>query len=560
MRLRLLASCLVGCAALLGLTFDGTARADFRVFEANAPPRPAPTEPRREGLGAVLEHEIERSRTAAAPDAPTPPAPTPPAPQPPAPQPDASGAPAPSPTEAPPAATEPSPAEALPAAPEPSAHPQAAPPAPSTEAPALEAPAPEAPAPEAPARATEARPLLDDHRWLDITGFLQPGFIARFDDPADGVSIGNTDETFWLQRARLGARAQLFSWLRFRVEVEFTPTTSLQDGFVDIVPHPFFNVRAGQFIVPFLRTFGFNEVNLGYIDRAIYTPVQFERGYLRYLAPRDMGIQLYGAFGDRSPERTDPVFEYTLAVMNGRGPNLPINDDFVFLYAGRLNLHLFGAPRGVEAESDIARNSHARTALGLGGYSNCDDRGNWNRGVTFDAELRYEGVYASGAFVWLRNSPGEGTAVLTSQRCTGTPGPIPGVQADFVSRAAHLQLQWALPRVWRELGAPLDQMDLEVLARFDWVDGNSPYDGNFLGAGGIASAGYIVPTDFSNPDNPPTRWRLTFGLNYFPTGQQTLKLSLNYQLNREDEEVDTGMGRVRQVANDVLWVQATVAL
>jgi hypothetical protein len=31
-------------------------------------------------------------------------------------------------------------------------------------------------------------------------------------------------------------------------------------------------------------------------------------------------------------------------------------------------------------------------------------------------------------------------------------------------------------------------------------------------------------------------------------------------LNREDEEVDTGMGRVRQVANDVLWVQATVAL
>jgi hypothetical protein len=273
-----------------------------------------------------------------------------------------------------------------------------------------------------------------------------------------------------------------------------------------------------------------------------------------------MGVQLFGSFGDRSPDRTDPVFEYSLALLNGRGPNLPINDDFVFLYAGRLNLHLFGVPRGAEAESDIARNTTVRTAIGVGGYSNCDDRGNWNRGVTFDAEFRYEGVYASGAFVWLRNGPGEGTPVFTSARCTGTPGPIPGVQADFVSRAAHVQLQWAMPRFWRELGSPLGQMDLEILARFDWVDGNSPYDGNFLGAGGSSSPGYIVPTDFSNPDNPPTRWRLTFGLNYFPTGQQTLKLSLNYQLNREDEEVDTGMGRVRQVANDVLWIQATVAL
>jgi hypothetical protein len=344
-----------------------------------------------------------------------------------------------------------------------------------------------APTPALPDPAPAPQPFLDDHRWLDLTGFLQPGFIARFDDPSDGVSIGNTDETFWLQRARLGARAQLFSWLRFRIEVEFTPTTSLQDGFVDITPHPFFNVRAGQFIVPFLRTFQFNEVNLGYIDRAIYTPVQFERGYLRYLAPRDMGLQLYGSFGDRSPDRTDPVFEYSLAVMNGRGPNLPINDDFVFLYAGRLNLHLFGVPRGADAESDIARNTTARTAIGVGGYSNCDDRGNWNRGLTFDAELRYEGVYASGAFVWLHNGPGGGTPVLTSQRCTGTPGPIPGVQAEFVSRAAHLQVQWALPRFWRDLGSPLDQMDLEILARFDWVDGNSPFDGNVLGAGGQSS-------------------------------------------------------------------------
>jgi hypothetical protein len=507
------------CSLALSLVAE-PARADFRVFEEHAPRRPAaPAEP-PQGVAGLIQHELAREpapETAADPE---------------------TG----SETEGEPEAERETGAET-----ETTAATQVET---RTETRTEITPEPE----------PERRPFLDDHRWLDITGFLQPGFIARFDDPSDGVSVGNTDETFWLQRARLGVRAQLFEWLRFRVEVEFTPTTSLQDGYVDIVPHPVLGLRAGQFIVPFLRTFQFNEVNLGYIDRALYTPVQFERGYLRYLAPRDMGLMFFGSVGDRAPSSHDPVLEYQLALMNGRGPNLPINDDFVFLYALRVNLQLFGVPVGADAESDIARNDHARLAIGAAGYSNCDDRGNWNRGVTFDAELRYEGLYASGAFVWLRNSGGEGTPLFTSERCNGTPGPTPGVSADFVSRAAHVQAQWAIPRVWADLGAPLDRMDLELLARFDWVDGNSPYDGNFLGAGGPSSPGYIVPTDYANPDNPPTRWRLTFGLNYFPTGQQTLKLGINYQLNREAEDVDTGMGIVRQVANDVLWLQATVAL
>ncbi len=530
------------------------ARADFRVFEANPPSRPAPTEPRREGLGVYVEEAIRPA----------------PSPAPAAPAPEAIGEPEAAVESEATSGAEPG-AEAGTAT-EPGTQSETAPgtgtetsagtsAGPGTETTSSATVA--APAVVAPVETTTApdrRAFLDDHRWLDITGFLQPGFIARFDDPSDGVSVGNTDETFWLQRARLGVRAQLFEWLRLRIEVEFTPTTSLQDGFVDIVPHQYVNIRAGQFIVPFLRTFQFNEVNLGYIDRALYTPVQFERGYLRFLAPRDMGFMLYGSFGDRSPTSMLPVLEYQVALMNGRGPNLPINDDFVFLYAGRLNLHVLGVPTGADAESDIARNTTARVAVGLGGYSNCDDRGNWNRGLTFDGELRYEGIYASAAFVWMRNSAGDGTEVFTSARCTGTPSPIPGVTADFVSRAAHAQVQWAIPRVWRDLGAPFDGMDLEVLARFDWVDGNSPYNGNFLDAGGQMTAGYITPTDYSNPDNPPTRWRLTFGLNYFPTGQQTLKLGINYQVNREAEDVDTGMGVVRQVANDVLWVQATVAL
>lgn len=529
---------------LCALVTASTASADLRVYEANAP-RSERAHEQREGLGRFIEEALR----------PAPPAPSSEAPYARVDDEDA---------EAPETSSGNAPrAESAPPSDRPSESDDTSSSA-TVEVAVLSRP-------ETPAHGSEVETSdahapssrsswFDDHRWLDITGFLQPGFIARFDDPTDGVSVGNTDETFWLQRARLGARAQIFEWLRFRIEVEFTPTTSLQDGFIDIAPHPFFNVRAGQFIVPFLRTFSFNEVNLGYIDRALYTPVQFERGYIRYLAPRDMGLMVFGAFGDRSPESSSPVVEYQLAAMNGRGPNLPINDDFVFLYAGRLNVHVLGLPVGHEAESDIARNDRARVDVGFAGYSNCDDRGNWNRGVTMDAEFRYDGFYASAAYVWFRNSAGDGTAVFTSERCVGTPGPIMGERADFVSRGAHAQLQWALPRFWRELGAPADGMDIELLARFDWVDGNSPYDGTFLGAGGPDHPGYVVPTDYTNADNPPTRWRLTFGLNYFPTGQQTIKLAVNYQLNREAETVDTGMGIVQQVANDVLWLQATVAL
>ncbi|MBX7196963.1 MAG: hypothetical protein K1X94_33240 [Sandaracinaceae bacterium] len=407
----------------------------------------------------------------------------------------------------------------------------------------------------------ERRPFLDDHRWLDLTGFLQPGYIARLENPSEGISAGVVDDTFWLQRARIGLRAQLFEWLRLRLEVDFAPTAVLQDAFVDVVPSQYVNVRAGQFIVPFLRAFSFNEVNLGFLDRALYTPQTFDRGYIRYLAPRDIGLMVFGSVGDRSPDHHDPVLDYQLAVMSGRGPNLPLNEDAVFLYAARLNLHVLGVPVGVEAESDIARNHHTRVAVGAAGYSNCDDRGNWNRGFTVDGELRYEGLYASASFVWFRNSASDGTFLSDSPRCRGEPGPVPGTSIDFVSRGAHVQAQWVLPRFWGALGTPLDLMDLEVLARFDWVDGNSPYDnGNPLFGGGVGSPGYVPPPSYIDSDNPPSRWRLTFGLNYFPTGQQTLKLSFNYQLNREIEDVVTGMATFRGVSNDIAWVQATIAL
>jgi hypothetical protein len=388
-------------------------------------------------------------------------------------------------------------------------------------------------------------------RFLDLTAFAQPGFIYRMDDP----NAGRTDDTFWLQRARMGFRAQLFPWLRFRMEVELSPVTLLRDAFLEVVAHPALQIRVGQFLVPFLRAYSFNELNLGFLDRPVYVPINPDRSFIRYLSPRDVGAMVHGLIGDPSPDSTTPVGQYQLGAFIGRGPNIAQNDDGVFLYAARLQLHVLGVPRGMEAESDLARNEIPKVAVATSAYSNCDDRGNWNRGFAVDTELRWEGVYASAGFVWFRNSAG--SAFFASEEdCRGNFDDT-GAPLDFVSRGAHLQVQYVLhPEIF-----PVPGMDLEVLARIDWVDANSPYDDDDpLFGGGPQSPGYIPPANYTDSDNPPTRWRLTFGLNWFPTGDQTLRLGINYQHNRESEDVRVAEGRLVGISNDIFWIQLTAGI
>lgn len=553
----------VTCIAMLLLPIGSAARADFRVFEENAPGER--DEPEHEDEG---DAEDEAPPAAPAPAAPSPAAPpAAPAPAPAAPSPAAPTAPqltepssGAAPSEAPGETSEPAPEGASEVA---------EPPRTAGETSADVAAAAEVPAPEAPPAEEEdpdlLEQLLDDHRWLDLTGFVQPGFIVRLDSAADGISAGVTDDTFWLQRARAGLRAQVFEWLRLRLEIEFAPVTLLQDAFVEILLHPFINVRVGQMIVPFLATFRFNELNIAFLDRAIYTPQRPDREFIRYLSPRDVGIQLYGRIGDADPAHHDPVFDYGLGLFIGRGPNIALNDDGVFLWAARLQLHLFGLPEGVDRENDLDRNDHFRTSVAFGAYSNCDDRANWNRGFTIDLESRFEGFYASGAFVWMRNGAGGEALLSDSDDCRGQSITNPDgstATLEYVSRGAHLQAQYALPPLLADVfGAPFDAMTIELLARVDWVDGFSPFIASDpLFGGGPSSPGYIAPSNYTDSDNPPTRWRLTFGLNYYPTGQNQLRIGLNYQLNREAEDVVTGSNTFVGVSNDVFWIQITAGL
>lgn len=391
-----------------------------------------------------------------------------------------------------------------------------------------------------------------DHRFFDLTAFLQPGFILRQGDEYSGVS----DTTFWLRRARLGFRAQLTDWLRARMEIEFAPTPVLADGYLELAPHDYIHLRVGQFGIPFLRAYLFNELNLGFLDRPLYTPRAPDRKTIRYLSPRDVGAMISGRIGDLTEGAHTPVFEYQLGMFIGQKENQRQNNDDAFLYAGRLQLHILGLPEGAQAESDLARNTHPRIAAAASVYSNCDDRGNWNRGWNVDAEFRYEGLYASASFVWFKNGPALENYFGYGDFC----GPAPEGQPRrprFVSRGAHFQLQYVLP----EMLFPVPNQALELLARVDWSDPNSPFDPNrpILG-GDETTPGYAPPSAIDNSDNAPTQMRLSFGLNWFPTNTQQLRLGINYQHVRELEDIVTTEGYVVGVKNDVFWIQITAGL
>jgi len=392
------------------------------------------------------------------------------------------------------------------------------------------------------------------HRYLDLTAFLQPGWIIRVD--ADDPNSGVANDGPWLQRARMGFRAQLVWWLRARMEVEFSPTPLLADAYLEFTPHDYFHLRAGQFGVPFLRAYLFNELNLGFLDRPLYVPISPDRNTIRYLSARDIGVAASGRIGNLREGATMPVFEYNLGVFMGQKENQNLNNNKAYLYAGRLQLHVLGLPQGVAAESDLARNTRPRLAVAGSVYSNCDDRGNWNRGWNADAEFRWQGLYASASFVWFFNGPATNDQFGYGEFCGEAAEGMPP-KPRFVSRGAHMQLQYVLP----EMLFPVRNQALELLARFDWADPNSPHDpDNPILGGDENSPGYNPPSRLLDSDNAPTRYRLTFGINYFPTATQTLRIGINYQMNREMENIVVAEGEIIGVRNEIFWVQITAGI
>jgi len=409
-----------------------------------------------------------------------------------------------------------------------------------------------------------AHPATDpddvEERYFDLTAYIQPGYIWREDDDETerSVALPVTDDHFWVHRARLGFRTLLYPWLLLRLELETTPSASLTDGYVDFRPMRELSVRIGQYKVPFLRSAAFSESNTAFIDPPLYLPATPDRSFLRYLDARDIGVMLHGVVGDRD---FGPAVSYGAGLFLGRGANQTRDDDGVLMLAARVQGHITGVPVGDGVENDLARNERPRIGVGAGVLTNCDDREQFNRGFTVDAEFRYAGIYASAAFVRFKNGPARENVVGqilgydSDDACAPDPtSPLP----DHVAWGAHVQAQYLLPPPV----FPVDGQSLEVLVRWDVAQPYEPPEG--LLGGDTETAGYIAPSTYDvEADDPPDQWRLTFGVNWYPTDETRLRLGLNYQLRRESEHVlpaGSSGPTIVGVTNDILWLQLTVGL
>ncbi len=142
-----------------------------------------------------------------------------------------------------------------------------------------------------------------------VAGFLQQQFIA---DRTPGSPV-----RFAIHRARLGIAGKITDRLRVNfVAGTVEPpnnTPRLVNAFVDFDVHPLFQVRAGQFLLPF---------GLEGPEPIPFNPAIERSTAIRRLNPftmfRDVGLQISGS---RS------LLRYALALVNGTGANRPAQMD-----------------------------------------------------------------------------------------------------------------------------------------------------------------------------------------------------------------------------------------
>jgi hypothetical protein len=386
-------------------------------------------------------------------------------------------------------------------------------------------------------------PQPRDHRYVDLTAFLQPGLLVRFAD--EGPLLNDTDELV-LHRARLGIDASPVWWARLKLEADLAEGSfRVTDAFVELRPHPAVHLTLGRMPAPFLLAYRFHESNLGFADRPLYTPLAEQRAFLATYAPRDLGARVSGRIGDLEPGAHGPVFEYALAAMMRPQPGPRAEDGSEWIYAGRVALHALGLADGEGYEGDLARNTVPRVTVAGGVYSGCER--DWARGFTADLEVRWQGLYVSGAYVWSKNGPAADDQLVYGRCADGATG------NRTVAAGAHAHVAYVLP----ELLFPVRGQALELMARFDWVQPEAPFDPERRLRGGTSShPDYVAPSTLDGAGGPE-RHRWSFGLTWHASTSSPMRVHLVYQHHREAEDVT---GLPTKVRNDVLWLQITAGI
>lgn len=194
-------------------------------------------------------------------------------------------------------------------------------------------------------------------------------------------------------------------------------TSPIYDAYIDYKVHRDFNIRAGQFFVPFDRLRTVREFALQTADRP--------RPVAELTLDRDVGVVLYSEhfLSDRSP------LAWRIGAFGGGGINLSSGKEPGGLFLGRLELRPLG-PIDDDSEGDLERRKKPGLALGAAVAANHNtNRLRGTTGTTFaggttddlqaaaDAVLKWRGLAVQGEYLWKRSSVNE----IHSENADGEP-------------------------------------------------------------------------------------------------------------------------------------------
>jgi phosphate-selective porin len=417
----------------------------------------------------------------------------------------------------------------------------------------------------------------DDFFRLYIMGRVHTDWIDQFGPGTSNVPAGsNINNGFYLRRARLELAGEFYQTWQWQVGAEFSSSTSVDnaaatqttptctanpatgalpctnvgnavenptvkaiptDVFVNFGPSPWANLQVGQFYLPFTLENRISDNTTPFLERSI--PVRDLGAPLQ----RDIGAMLWG-------ESPDHVLYYTVALLNGDGPNR-INADTRYEVAGRVVVRPFAASTtsptkwaqigfsGRQSSADPTRVGYDLPSLSTQDgfvfwkptYKDSFNRlihimpstGQW--GLAGDVYLPIENFDFTGEFIYAEDNTREAVDGYQLSNFTERLGDLKGygwyAQAAYWIVGDHDIIGY--PSYGRpihiDLKAPQRQhtQGLQALAKFEQL--HLTYDGNARGGA----------LDSKTPNGDIKVDALEFGLSYWAT--KHLRIGVNYVLN-----------------------------
>jgi hypothetical protein len=136
---------------------------------------------------------------------------------------------------------------------------------------------------------------------------------------------GEGSNSFDIRRARLDFRGDAASSIDYRIHVEFAGTPKILDAYINWRSADAFNIKAGEFKIPFSLENPYRAYALEMIDNSMV--ISGLSGYNDVSGisanGRDIGVNIYGKF---SPVGDYHTFEYSVGLFNGNGINTSDNN------------------------------------------------------------------------------------------------------------------------------------------------------------------------------------------------------------------------------------------